>query len=114
MGCCGSRATYQEGPEGYLESDGERYSVDALLWIANQKPTTWLPVSDLTWNLTYNLDKARVEGADLQFPIVVVPYGDKLLVADGAHRLQKAVNQHKKRIRVRRLTAREFISTRIV
>lgn len=88
------RELYQEGPTSTLTHDGNEYSVDKLLQLTANVKVTNIAVDKLSWCIPNNLDADRVESADIQIPIIVTSYGDKLVVLDGAHRVKQALNSN--------------------
>lgn len=96
----------------YQDRDGNRYSVARLIDDAKALPVFEVPVaalslSDVIWSdsdvfgLAFHLKKCM--DADLSCPILLDWRGD---IADGRHRLIKAIALGKRTIKARRITWR--------
>jgi hypothetical protein len=100
---CHKEPLYQEGEDSTFTSQGKTYSVDKLLKISRNKKSEKVEIKKLDWVLKYapdtEDDKRRVEEADLSKPIIITsdPHpdfpGEDLVIADGVHRLKKAVKE---------------------
>lgn len=101
---------YQEGKKSTVTHNGDEYSVDELLKLADNKRVELFEVKDLKWILKDSkLSRSRIKAADNSIPIIVtrMPNG-KYAVLDGAHRLQKSVEAKNKYIVVKELTATQI------
>jgi len=90
------RQIYHEEPTSTVTHDGNEYSVNKLLTATKYTKVRPTLVSDLKWILQDdNLDQSRVSRADLSAPILITKMSDgRLVVIDGAHRLQKAIQDN--------------------
>lgn len=87
---------YQEESDSTAQSDGVEYNLNVLFQLVADQRIEQYKVSDLEWVMKYTkTDPERVANADLQAPILVAKYKNKLLVLDGAHRLKRALKEHK-------------------
>jgi hypothetical protein len=63
-----------------------------------------IPIEDIQAIRTVqDLDPGRVEQADISYPILVVDNCIETYILDGNHRLQKAINNNQKTIKVKTL-----------
>ena len=63
-----------------------------------------IPIEDIQAIRTVqDLDPGRVEQADISYPILVVDNCSETYILDGNHRLQKAINNNQKTIKVKTL-----------
>lgn len=89
---------YKEGNDSTFTHDQKCYSVDKCLAIAQLQDTYFIKVDDLKWIINHcdPPDIGQVNKADLRYPVLVTEWtdGDKtlLVVVDGFHRLNKAIN----------------------
>jgi hypothetical protein len=76
-----------------ITNNKKNYNLNCIFKLTEKiKPKTF-KVSDLNWVLKYDKpDKDRVEKADVNVPVIISNYKNKLVAIDGLHRLQKAVN----------------------
>jgi hypothetical protein len=98
---------YQEDADSTFESDGQRYSLNALFRAVALQPVLNIEVSKLTWVLDHvgrDQNQARVQQADLTAPLLVAHYKGAELVVDGLHRLIKAVQLHATQLPYRRVS----------
>lgn len=85
---------YQEEPGSSFTHNKVEYDLNKLFNITEKFSTRQFKVPDLSWILKWcKLDIDRVNNADLSAPIIVTYSDKKLVVVDGIHRLQLAVNQ---------------------
>lgn len=83
---------YQEESSQFTH-DGSLYDLNTVLQLSAAVPVRTVEVSKLAWSCT-PADKATTERAlktNLQYPILVTDYKDKLVTVDGYHRLLKAI-----------------------
>lgn len=110
---------YHEGLASTVTHNGETFFVDLLLHLAKSKPMQDCLISRLSWILDQNnepLEFERANKANTVYPLIIVKeptmnrWGPehRLVVLDGAHRLQKAVWNNRKKIKVRVLTLNEI------
>jgi disulfide oxidoreductase YuzD len=59
-------------------------------------------------NKDYSYQQEKIEKADLKFPIFLVKKDGKLRVVDGYHRLAKAFQQGKKKIKAKTINQKEW------
>lgn len=84
--------TYQEEPGGSFTHDGKKYDLNKLFKLAEHEPLAYFYVDDLAWIVTdEDCADGRVEGADVNVPILVTMWEDKWVVLDGLHRLIRAI-----------------------
>lgn len=102
---------YQEEEDGNFTHNGKKYRLNSVFQVVHDYPVQEVPVSELEWVLEYSYEvidgvkkchscrkgpdtwhAERVANADLNIPIIYTKSGDKLVVLDGLHRLQKAVD----------------------
>lgn len=81
---------YQEEPTGTFTHDGAEYNLNKLFKLVDADPIAYFKVADLAWILK---EDKRTDDADLKTPILVTVWKHKWVVLDGAHRLQKALDQ---------------------
>jgi hypothetical protein len=102
-------AEYTEGPESTFTHNKKRHSVDAAIAASKQRPVVEVPVRDLAWILKHSKPQAdRVRAADPTVPVLITKWGDKDVVVDGLHRLQKAQDIKQNTILTRRLSAADL------
>jgi len=83
---------YQEEPGSSFTHDGREYDLNYLLRCSTLFPVVDVLVDDLTWVLEYDSPNIRrLMAADLDAPILVTWWNDKLVVLDGLHRMAKAM-----------------------
>lgn len=83
---------YQEEPNSTFTHDGQMYDLNYLLRLMADYPIVDIPVDELTWVLEYDFpDIRRLIAADLEAPVLVTWWEDKLVVIDGLHRMAKAM-----------------------
>jgi hypothetical protein len=105
---------YQEDENSTVTHNSQLYSVNKLLAVASEKPTSILPTRVLLWVLFYSgLSKSRVQAADYSYPLIVTKDNTQdtknhLVVLDGAHRLAKAVLDKKKLLPVKYISSEEL------
>ena len=100
-----SEKPYQEEEDSTFTHDDKEYSVNKLLKHSFKTEVKDVPVSKLKWVLKYSdLVKKRIKNADYSVPIVIIKWEDKLVVLDGAHRLQKSIDDNKKTIPSKQIT----------
>lgn len=84
---------YQEGPESTFTHDGTEYSVDAAIRMADDYEPVTLEVADLEWVLDYDTPvPGRDEFVDKTIPILCTVLDGHIVVVDGLHRLQRAID----------------------
>lgn len=90
---------YQEEPGSTFTHDGREYDLNYLLRCSRLFPITAVPVDELTWVLEYDSPNVhRLIAADLEAPVLVTLWNDKLVVLDGLHRMAKAMVMGRKTI----------------
>lgn len=93
----------------YVDENGDYYGVARLIELSKEIPEFWMPIAgmDLScqiwkgcniYELAFHVKK--VENADLSFPIILDWNG---AIADGRHRLIRAIIDGKKHIAAKRL-----------
>lgn len=106
------RGLYRE--TGYFGHNGNKYNINKIFKIVLNKPIYQYNVNNLKWVLKYTKTyKKRILMADITVPIIVTKFQNKLLVVDGAHRLTKAIKEHKKIILGKYITLQELESTKL-
>lgn len=82
---------YQEPGAGTFTHDGKDYDLNQALAVTADRPVYNLPLKSMKWILRYDdADPERLARADVEAPILVTIWEDKLTVIDGLHRLAKA------------------------
>lgn len=110
---------YREGLGSTVRHGDDTFFVDLLLHLANKKPIRDFDIKKLTWILPHNnepLNIERVNKSKTHYPLIIVKVPTMLregpntvwVVLDGVHRLQKAVWNNRKKIKVRILTLEEI------
>jgi len=90
---------YQEHKGSSFTHDGEKYDLNKVLKAVDKDPEEEFDVDELKWVLDYDSpDDKRVRKADLTTPILVTRWEGKLVAIDGLHRLQKAVDEGRKKL----------------
>ena len=89
----------------FTDQDGAYSVIDLIDYAQKNKKPEEIEVKELMHNLEPSPEEtgsdvpgspefiARAEKASLEFPILVIKYSDGLWIADGVHRLWKAVQQ---------------------
>lgn len=107
---------YQEGSGSTVTHDGKEYQLDVLFQLTHGREIEVINIDELLWVLTHiDLDPDRVKRASLLYPILV--YNDPTYgwtVLDGAHRLLKAVNTHRKTIQAIVVTDDDLKKARVI
>lgn len=86
---------YQEKKDSTFTHDNIEYSLNKLERLVDKSKPIDIEVSKLKWILKYTkIFKFRVEKANIKYPILITKYGKRWVVLDGAHRLQKAINEN--------------------
>lgn len=105
---------YQEEKDSTFTHDDVEYSVNKLLKETKDMEAEDYEVSKLKWILKHtDIDDDRVKEAKLKYPIIIIKWEDKLVVLDGAHRLQKAVDQKKETIKAIKITKKILDKTKL-
>lgn len=112
---------YQEPGDSTFSVNDKTYDVNKMLVVAHTKKSQKFQIKDLDWVLDDDVspdndrDEDRIRRADPNIPIIVIPSasGDKLLVADGWHRLLKAKRSGATTIQGKLLSKEEAESARI-
>lgn len=111
--------SYQE-PQSFFTHQGQKYDLNAIFKMAEDKEIVSLPLSEITWMRSFigDLERQRVRDADFLVPIIVVKtsvkgLGQRTVIVDGAHRMLKAINKHRKEIPARFITEYELASARL-
>jgi hypothetical protein len=90
---------YSEGPNSTFTHDGSIYLVDDAIKKSKFSRIEATPISELDWVLeNANVNKERLEKADIKVPILVTNWNGKKVVIDGTHRLVKAKSLQNKNI----------------
>lgn len=99
---------YQEEQSSNFVNNGIKYDLNKIFKLTSRLPVELLDVQNLDWIFENNkecqscankeIHEKRVKFSDLSFPIIVTLYHQKLLVIDGAHRLEKAIQKKDKQI----------------
>ena len=92
---------YQEEFGSNFEHNGKKYDLNKLLKLSEHLQTEQISVNKLIWIFKWdnpNDEPKRVKNADLNAPILVTLLKKQLVVLDGLHRLEKAVENNKKTI----------------
>ena len=91
---------YRENPKSTFTHDGTEYDLNKLLKLTSTSKGSNFPVKELRWILNHtDVQKVRVEKADLKYPILIGKLKSKWVVYDGAHRLTKAVEENRNNIK---------------
>lgn len=105
--------TYREHVTSSLTDDGKLYGVNDLLAATEGQAPIQVPTDELRWVLAHTtVDPARVAAADLTAPLLVAYRGGELYVLDGAHRLQRAVNDGVATLPVRLVSQTTLLQSR--
>lgn len=95
---------YQEEPGGSFTNDGKEYDLNIVLRLTDNIPIVTFNVADLKWLVDQykseidhfdKNEKLRVKRADLNTPVLVTYWDNKLVVLDGFHRLIEAIRENK-------------------
>ncbi len=100
-------AVYQE-KDSTFESDGVTYDLNYIFEAVQHEPIQHINISKLVWVLVFDtkpVNKARVDRADLNVPILVTKYIGNELTVDGAHRIRKAIKEKVESLPYRRVSA---------
>ena len=83
---------YREESTSTFTHDGVEYNLNCVLSAAADIPSQMTPVSQLVWLLDEAgyYDSNRVNSADLDAPLLIVKWNNRMVVLDGLHRLSKA------------------------
>jgi len=89
---------YLEGPDSTISYQGSVYNVDEIIAATKGLPITTVPLDKLKWMVEgdTNIDMARVNKADLRYPVIVqkLPRGlGRYATLDGYHRVVKAIKR---------------------
>jgi hypothetical protein len=87
------REIYSEPDDSTFTHNGREYDLNGLLSATLGMQTQQFAVSRLTWIFRWSDpfdDAARIDSADLEWPILVTGSEGRLVVLDGLHRLAKA------------------------
>ena len=88
---------YQEPEGSSFTHNSQDYDLNFVLKQIDKYPEIYFKVDDLKWVLKYDTpDPTRVEAAEIQYPVLVTYYGNRLCVIDGLHRLEKSIEEDKK------------------
>lgn len=91
---------YRENPKSTFTHDGSEYDLNKLLKLTSTSKGSNFPVKELKWILKHtDVQKERVEKADLKYPILIGKLKSKWVVYDGVHRLTKAVEEDRNNIK---------------
>lgn len=124
---------YQENPTGHYSLYDVKYDLNKIFMLVHGKAIRNVPVKDLTWNLEYSKvvneqgekvcgscqkgpkgwHEERVSNSNLEIPVIVTRYRNKLLIVDGVHRLEKAVNAGASEIPTKELSKEEMNSAKV-
>ena len=105
---------YQEEKDSTFTHDDIEYSVNKLLKETQDMEAEEYDVKELKWILKETeTEEERVKEAKLKYPIIIIKWEDKLVVLDGAHRLQKAVDLDHKTIKAIKITKKLLEKTKI-
>ncbi len=82
-----------------------KFKVNELITLSQKYPTKQIESNIFSKQIAENQEdftigfrdkktrsQQRIEEADLKYPIIVVDFGDHLMIADGSHRTQKAID----------------------
>lgn len=105
--------SYREHADSNFTHRGEKYYLNPLLALTENRPVQQVAVSDLRWVLDYDTPKPdRKAAADTSVPVLVIKEPEHkeqaLTVVDGLHRLAKAINEGKTHIPARFITSSEL------
>lgn len=92
---------YQEEKGSTFTHDGKEYNLNKVLKSVDDQEEIEVSVKDLKWEIEDDLnsdDEKRIKDADLDAPILVTKWEDKLVTVDGYHRLIKAARKGKKEL----------------
>lgn len=93
---------YKNILEKYIESESSsfthnnrKYKVNDLIKLSTKYKTKKYKVNDLKWILKYSKpEENRKIKPDLSTPLILTSYGDKILILDGLHRLNYAIENN--------------------
>ena len=79
-------------------------TIHEVLALSRDIPVETLPIEEIEKIRTVDtLDETRVLAADLAYPLLIVEDEDRRWILDGNHRLQKAIDNNYKTIKVKLL-----------
>jgi len=87
---------YQEEPGGTFTHDGIDYWLNPLFKFTANTPVQEINIDELSWVVTDPEEESSY--ADINTPVLVTHWQDKLVVIDGYHRLLKSMKLGKKTI----------------
>lgn len=94
--------------------DDEEYDLQRVKDLVRDNEVTDRDVDDLKWILEDSgIDKKRIKTADTDNPVIVTRWENKWLVLDGAHRLQKAVDEGLKTLPTKSITKKQLDTCKI-
>ena len=101
---------YQESEDGSFTHNGKKYSLNKVFKIIHNKSIESVEISELAWILKYCYDivdgqkichscrkgpkgwhEERIKNANLNIPIIITRSEEGLVVLDGLHRLERAI-----------------------
>jgi hypothetical protein len=90
------KESYTEESDSTFQNGKDVYQLNKIFKLSENIKPIKMQISDLSWILKYtDVDPKRVKSADISVPILVWKYKGQWVTVDGAHRLKKAVNEHK-------------------
>lgn len=107
---------YQEEKGSNFTHDGKDYDLNKILKLVDKQDEIEVKVDDLEWEIEEELsadDDERVKNADLNAPILVTKWEDKLVTVDGYHRLIKAVRDGVKELPAKEVSKEQLEKARI-
>lgn len=94
--------TYSEESDSTFQNGNDVYQLNIIFKLSEDIKPIAMKTNDLSWILKYtDVDSKRVKSADISVPILVWKNKGQWVTVDGAHRLKKAMNEHKDIIHVK-------------
>ncbi len=86
--------------------NGKEYDLNKIFERTKDLNSKKISLDKIKWILKYsgNLNKKRIEHADVSIPVLIYNMGDKKVVLDGAHRLANAFSKNLNEIPYKRVT----------
>ena len=104
---------YSEYKSTFIHNDIE-YDLNKLFELTSETKSEKTDIKLLDWVLQYtDVDIKRVKKADINIPIIITNSNNKLVVLDGVHRLQKAIDNKDKFILTKFIDEKELEKCKI-
>ena len=86
----------------WVFEDGRSLSILEVLKMSEYVPVVDMEVEEVADIRTSTfIDQSRLDNADTTYPIIIVNYEERYWILDGHHRLQKAINEKHRTIKVK-------------